>query len=347
MMDRPVIDLPHPDSPTSPSASPGSTVRSGAGRGDEVAHPQREHLAADQPGGDLPGEDPDDHAEPEARRAEDGRSLSFTSPPLDAPVEILGNPRVVLRVTSDRPGASLVARLCDVAPTGESLLVTRDLFNLTHRAGHDRAVSLVPGEAVAAEFGLKVIGHRFEAGHRIRLSVSTTYWPWMWPHPEPVTLGLRCGPDSFVELPVREPRAEDGGLAPFGPPERPPGIATEVLSRRPERRTIGHDLTDGAAEVTFDWDVGGNFRLVDAGIEADGTNRTSYRIVAGDPLSAEVRTEQSAALRWARHDAAVEAAGHMTADSSAFLVTLSLDAREGGRRVHSRQWHLEFPRNGA
>ena len=44
-----------------------------------------------------------------------------------------------LTVTSDRPGASLVARLCDVAPTGESLLVTRDLLNLTHRAGHDRA----------------------------------------------------------------------------------------------------------------------------------------------------------------------------------------------------------------
>jgi hypothetical protein len=34
------------------------------------------------------------------------------------------------------------------------------------------------------------------------------------------------------------------------------------------------------------------------------------------------------------------------ADSSAFLVTLSLDAREGGRRVHSRQWHLEFPGTG-
>jgi hypothetical protein len=99
--------------------------------------------------------------------------------------------------------------------------------------------------------------------------------------------------------------------------------------------------------VVFDWDVGGSFRLVDAGIEADGSNVTSYRIVAGDPLSAEVRTEQSASLRWARHYAAVEAARHMTADPSAFLVTLSLDAREDGRRVHSRQWHLEFPRNGA
>jgi hypothetical protein len=250
-------------------------------------------------------------------------------------------------VTSDRPGASIVARLCDVAPTGESLLVTRDLLNLAHRAGHDRAVPLVPGEAVIAELPLKVIAHRFGAGHRVRLSVSTTYWPWMWPPPEAVTLSLSCGEDSFLELPVRPPRAGDARLAPFGPPERPAGIATEVLARRPTRRTIRHDLTDGSAEVLFDWDVGGRFRLVDAGIEADGSNVTSYRIVAGQPLSAEVRTGQSAALRSAHCDVAVEATGHMSATPGAFLVTLGVDAREDGHRIHSRQWHLEFPRNGA
>ena len=80
----------------------------------------------------------------------------------------------------------------------------------------------------------------------------------MWPHPEPVTLGLSCEPGSFLELPVREPRAQDDGLPPFGPPERPPGLATEVLARRPTQRTISHNLTDGSAEVIFDWDVGGN-----------------------------------------------------------------------------------------
>ena len=204
----------------------------------------------------------------------------------------------------------------------------------------------MPGEAVAAEFGLKVIAHRFEAGHRIRLSVSTTYWPWMWPHPEPVTLDLCCGENSFLELPVRSPRASDADLAPFGPPERPAGIATEVLARRPTQRIIKHDLAGGSAEVFFDWDVGGNFRLVDAGIEADGSNVTTYRITAGQPLSAEVHTEQSAALRFADLGVAVEATGRMSAGPLAFLVTLGLDAREDGRRVHSRQWRFAFPRNG-
>ena len=305
-------------------------------RAEETAGLDAGSLTADGGFGDWPGD----------QRGEDGRSLSFTSPPLEEPAEILGNPRVRLSLTSDRPGASIVARLCDVAPTGESLLVTRDLFNLTHREGHDRAVPLVPGEAVTVEFPLKIIAHRFDAGHRIRLSVSTTYWPWMWPHPEPVTLGMSCGADSFVDLPVREPRAEDDDLAPFGPPERPAGLETEVLARRPPQRTIRHNLADGSAEVIFDWDVGGNFRLVDAGIEADGSNVTSYKITAGQPLSAEVCTEQSASLRSAHHDVAVQATGRMTAGEATFLVTLGLDARENGHRVHSRQWHLEFPRNG-
>jgi uncharacterized protein len=305
-------------------------------RGEQTAGPDAGALTADGGFGDWPGD----------QRGEDGHSLSFTSPAPEEPVEILGNPRVQLSLTSDRPGASIVARLCDVAPTGESLLVTRDLFNLTHREGHDRAVPLVPGEPAVIELPLKVIAHCFGAGHRIRLSVSTTYWPWMWPHPEPVTLGMSCGAGSFLELPVREPRAEDDGLAPFGPPERPVGIETEVLSRRPTRRTIRHNLADGSAEVIFDWDVGGNFRLVDAGIEADGSNVTCYRIAVGQPLSAEVRTDQSASLRSERHNVAVQATWHMTAGPATFLVTLGLDAREDGHRVHSRQWHLEFPRNG-
>ncbi len=305
-------------------------------RGEETGGLDAGALTADGGSGDWPGD----------QRGEDGRSLSFTSEPLQEAVEILGNPRVSLTAVSDHPGASVVVRLCDVAPTGESLLVTRDLFNLTHREGHDRIAPLVPGQAVRVELPLKVIAHHFGAGHRIRLSVSTTYWPWMWPQPDPVTLDLCCGENSFLELPVRRPRAEDGTLAPFGPPERPAGIATEVLSRRPTQRIIRHDLVDGSAEVIFDWDVGGNFRLVNAGIEADGANLTRYRIVGGQPLSAEVSTQQFASLRSEHCNVAVEATGRMSADASTFLVTLGLDAREDGHRAHSRQWHLEFPRNG-
>ncbi|MGG7381587.1 CocE/NonD family hydrolase C-terminal non-catalytic domain-containing protein, partial [Escherichia coli] len=66
-----------------------------------------------------PAENPPD------QRAEDGRSLCFDSEPLEEPLEILGFPEAVLTVTVDRPLALVACRLCDVAPDGSSLLVTR------------------------------------------------------------------------------------------------------------------------------------------------------------------------------------------------------------------------------
>ena len=51
-------------------------------------------------------------------------------------------------VAADRPRALVAVRLCDVAPDGSSLLVTRGLLNLTHREGHDATAPLEPGRAL-------------------------------------------------------------------------------------------------------------------------------------------------------------------------------------------------------
>ena len=83
------------------------------------------------------------------QRADDGRSLCFDSPPLDAPLELLGHAVADLTLVSDRPLALVSVRLCELLPGGASLLVTRGQLNLTHREGHDRVVPLVPGEPVA------------------------------------------------------------------------------------------------------------------------------------------------------------------------------------------------------
>jgi predicted acyl esterase len=41
-----------------------------------------------------------------------------------------------------------------------------------------------------ARIELNVLGHRSPAGHRLRVSISTAYWPLIWPSPERTT--LRC-----------------------------------------------------------------------------------------------------------------------------------------------------------
>ena len=283
---------------------------------------------------------------PVDQRAEDGRSLTFTSPPLEERVEILGFPEVTLEVAADRPRALVAVRLCDIAPDGSSLLVTRGLLNLTHRDDHAEPTALEPGRRYTVTVRLDAIGQAIPAGHRLRVAIATSYWPWAWPSPEPVTLTVYAGPGSRLALPVRAPRDSDAALAPFGEPEWSEPMEQEVLRSDPTSRTLGRDLAGGAQEVRFQWDVGGHRRLAGGGPELDDTNRTSYRIVEGDPLSAGVRVRCESTLARDDWHTRVETDSHMTATATEFLVSHTLDAYEHDERVYARTWTLRFSRDG-
>ena len=55
---------------------------------------------------------------PTDQRADDAWSLVFDGEPLGEALEILGAPVLDLDVAADQPVATLIARLCDVAPDG-------------------------------------------------------------------------------------------------------------------------------------------------------------------------------------------------------------------------------------
>ena len=92
---------------------------------------------------------------------------TFTTEPLDAPVELLGSVRVRLRVTSDNPCADLFVRLCDVDARGRSVNVTDRLVRLDPADGRPPAAGERTVEALLSD-----TAHRFRAGHRIRLQIS-------------------------------------------------------------------------------------------------------------------------------------------------------------------------------
>ena len=97
-------------------------------------------------------------------------------------------------------------RLNDIAPDGASTRVTYAVLNLTHRDSHEKPRALKPGKAYTVRVQMNDIAHAFPAGHRIRLAISTCYWPLAWPAPEAATLTLTTGA-STLTLPVRAPRA--------------------------------------------------------------------------------------------------------------------------------------------
>ena len=161
------------------------------------------------------------------QQEDDAHSLTFETPPLDTLIEILGAPIVTLDVASDRPIANLVVRLCDVHPSGESLRVSYGVLNLTHRDDHEQPALLAVGERYRVRIQLNDAGSVFPAGHKVRLAISTAYWPMIWPSPETATLQIFAG---TLDLPQRSPNVADARLSPFPEPE----------TASPEKPTIFH-----------------------------------------------------------------------------------------------------------
>jgi predicted acyl esterase len=278
------------------------------------------------------------------QQEEDGLALSFTSAPLAAPLEILGFPEVRLTLASNRPQALLAVRLCDVAPSGASTLVTWGLLNLAHRESHARPSPLEPGQPYTVTIRLNAIAHRLPAGHRWRVAVSPTYWPHAWPAPAAVTLTLYLGQDSYLQLPVRPSQPQDEAITPFEPPEHAPFLAHRRLRSEARQRTVEHDLIQ-EKWILVERVEGGLCRLEASGLEFGSTDTNIYTIVEGEPLSAMVRCDRMVSLGRGDWQTRVETSSLMSADAEQFHVTSTLDAYEGNTRVFTRTWHCTVPRD--
>ncbi len=238
----------------------------------------------------------------------------------------------------------MVARLCDVAPDGTSTLISRGALNLTHRDGHKVVRPLTPGERMVVDLELDAVGQAIDPEHRLRLAVSTTYWPWLWPSPETVTATIHCGDDSWLELPVRRAQPDEGSTPVFGPAEDASAPETEVLESTRASRAIRRDVVTGTHELEIR-SGRDRERYMDRDLEvwSDLVDRRTIR--EGDPLSAEVRCQRVYGVIRGGVSTHVETESTMTADASSFHVVDTLEAYEEGRRVFAKTWSRSIARD--
>jgi hypothetical protein len=194
------------------------------------------------------------------------------------------------------------------------------------------------------------VAHAFPPGHRLRLALSTSYWPLVWPSPEPVTLTVVCGP-SRLALPVRPPRAADADLRPFEEPEAARASAAVELDAGGVRRFVRQDLTNGETvySVSIDADeLGGpaleRFDAID--LVAGHSVHETFRIHRDDPLAARVRIVHRTEARRGPWRARVEASAHMAATPTHFRLSAELKAWEGEALFAARTWERSIPRDG-
>ena len=277
------------------------------------------------------------------QRIDDAGSAVFDSDPLPEPLEILGAAEATLDLASDRPVAMVAARLVDVAPDGAATLVSYGLFNLCHRSGHDRVLLLEPGNPVRITVKLNHVGYVFPKDHRVRLSLSSNYWPIAWPSPQPVTLTLMTG-SAQLNL----PRYHGTGAPPSSvqyEPHQIEGLRQRVFRAGGYNRRIETDMAKGEVSVLATKDIG-HWLALDTGLACEGITTERYSVRPPDPLSTEMEVVSMNAMERSSWRVESRARTLVRCTADLFILDLDLDAWDGQRRLFHKSWNFAVPRRG-
>ena len=279
-------------------------------------------------GPELPGD----------QRQDDALSAAFDTRPLAADLDIVGAPRVRLRLASDQPQGQIAVRLNHVHPDGASTRITYGVLNLSHREGHAAPVPLPVGAPVEVTLDLDHIAYRLPAGHRLRLAISSAYWPLIWPAPAPTNLTLLQG---TVDLPLL---GDAGRAVVFAPPETDAPWQSRVLRPPANSRVQSTDLGSGTVNLEIIDDFG-EFEDMDHGLITGSVAREWWEIHPDDPLSARGRTHWTETIRRGKWSVRTETTSQMWSDSSHFYIEAWLEAWEGEDMIHEKSIKATLPRS--
>ncbi len=104
--------------------------------------------------------------------------LTWTSYPLSADLSLSGWPSLDLLISSDCDDTEFHVKITDVTPEGKSLKVAQGCLRASYRQSLSTPTPLLPGEPTPVSIEIWPIQHCFEAGHRVRVSVTSADFPW-------------------------------------------------------------------------------------------------------------------------------------------------------------------------
>jgi len=280
---------------------------------------------------------------PSDQREEDGGALVFDTTPLKEDMEILGAPELSITLSSNKPVAMIAARISDVAPNGRSTRVTYGVLNLTHRDSDEHPEELEVGKIYNISLKLNNIAQRFPAGHKIRLSLSTSYWPLVWPPPEPVCLTIYPSRSS-ITLPVYKNSFSDNQLLDLGTPDLKEVIPYSILRPAVREWQVIHNLrTNKVTQHVINNDAKVKLHHINWIMEKNVEEKYSYRNNNYDTLRGEVISER----RFERDDWSTYIKTHtiLTSTKTHFIIRATLDAYEGDVRIFSKTWDERLKRD--
>jgi putative CocE/NonD family hydrolase len=271
---------------------------------------------------------------PADQRRDDSGSLVFDSGKLHQPVEILGRPKLRLRIKIDKPLGNIAVRLNDIHPNGDVSRVSWGVLNLAHRHGNENPQPMTPGVAESVEIELNECGYRFMRGHKMRVAISTSYWPMIMPPPEIVIATIRLGPDSVITLPVR------GGVDVHTmepPKDKNPLVEYRQVSKELRRRWVERNFQTGESHYRVIDDTG-EIEVPDHGMISRHLHDERWTIAADNPLSHRSLSRYICWMQRGDWSIRTESESEMRCDADNFYVKATVRAYEGEELVNEREW---------
>jgi uncharacterized protein len=278
---------------------------------------------------------------PGDQRKDDAGSITFDSPPLTDNLDVVGQPVVKLSFSVDKPAAHIAVRLNDVWPDGTVSRISYQLQNLCMRDSRETPTPLEPGKKYVVRVKLDDIAWRVPKGHKLRVSISTCYFPLMWPAPEPVTLTVYTGA-STVEMPIRKMQFDEKPVS-WPEPEAAKPVVLKEVSKDSNKREVTVDPATGVTRLEIVDDFGTQL-IKDIDLTIGGVGRETYSIHPDDPLSAKMETHWTETRKRGTWDIRTETYGRLTASATHWQVWGKIDAFEGKKLVFSKEFNEKIPR---
>lgn len=278
-------------------------------------------------------------------RPDEAESLTFTSTPLDAPLDVLGFPEVELWLRVTAPTANVVVRLTDVAPDGTSALVATGVLNLTHRDGHDAPELLDSDTIYRVSVPLKATGYRFLPGQRLRVSIASGWWPVLWPSPYRADNFVHTGPDTpaCLRLPLLPPDRE--ALPPPRFKTTPADLLTVgTWSGEPPVWEIIEDVLGDAVTVRV---RDGDETRLPGGMAIYTAEELTMTARRQDPADVTLQNSVVYRLDDGTHATDVRADGTFQSDATHFHFAVDLTVHLDGAEFFRRNWREAVARRGS
>ena len=269
---------------------------------------------------------------------DDAMSVCFDTAPLAQDLSLFGAATLRVRMTCDKPFAFLVARLCDVAPDGTSVRICHGMMNLRHRESMEHPTAVPVAGAFEATITLDQMAYRLSAGHRVRIALSTTYWPFLWPSAEAATVTVLAGD---LDLPVHSGGSSDEWAPPQA--EGAPPWAHRILAKPHAERRVERDLINGTVALVVVDDTG-LVENLSHGLVTGERMAERWTIHPDDPLSADAYFDFSQSLARGRWAVRTQGWARMRATKDVLAMTAHLEAWDGETLIFARDWQSDVPR---